>query len=228
MKGHDALPRWEDRHQTRTTKSVKDKELTDLLDGVKAVDQMYCDTPELPTRFVAVNMLDVPSCKPNGSNDDDLTHRVRSLEKQMNEVLSMKLSYANVANPPAPIQNTPKRVVPGQSIPVTDLHYLPLGSRLRKKQPLGLYLDRSKSVEEAIDRTVDDLNDNPTGHVSTVSQDSVDDDNTPFTVHRKRRNNYNAVFDQKKNDNLKKPYRNIIYSYSTFQVMSPKKRLRHI
>ena len=157
MKGHDALPRWEDRHQTRTTKSVKDKELTDLLDGVKAVDQMYCDTPELPTRFVAVNLLDVPSCKPNGSNDDDLTHRVRSLEKQMNEVLSMKLNYANVANPPAHIQNTPKRVVPGQSIPVTDPHYLPLGSRLRKKQPLGPYLDRSKSVEEAIDRTVDDL-----------------------------------------------------------------------
>ena len=35
VKGHDALPRWEDRRQTRTTKSVKDKELTDLLDGVK-------------------------------------------------------------------------------------------------------------------------------------------------------------------------------------------------
>ena len=70
----------------------------------------------------------MPPCKPNGSNDADLTHRVRSLEQQMNEVLSMKLSYANVANPPAPMQNTPKRVVPGQSIPVTDPHYLPPGS----------------------------------------------------------------------------------------------------
>ena len=59
-------------------------------------------------------------------------------------------------------------------------------------------------MEEAIDRTVDDLNDNPTGHVSTVPQDNVDDDNTPFTVHRKRCNNYNAVFGRKKNDKFKR------------------------
>ena len=165
---------------------------------------MYSDTPELPMTFVAVNLLNVPSCKPNSSNAADLIHRVSSLEQQMNKVLSMKLSYANVANPPAPMQNTPKRVVPGQSIPVTDPHYLQPGSLLRKKQPLSPYLDRSKSVEEAIDRTVDDLNDNPAGHVSTVPQDSVDDDNTPFTVHRKRRNNYNAVFGRKKNDKCKR------------------------
>ena len=204
VNGHDALPRWEDRRQTRTTKSVKDKELTDLLDGVKVIDQMYSDTPELPTRFVAVNLLNVPSCKPNGSNDADLTHRVSSLEQQMNKVLSMKLSYANVANPPAPMQNTPKRVVPGQSIPVTDPHYLPPGSLLRKEQPLVLSLDRSKSVEDAIDRTVHDLNDNPTGHDSTVSHDSVDNDNTPFTVYHKRRNHPNAVFGRKKNDKFKR------------------------
>ena len=130
VNGHDARPRWEDRRQTRGTKSVKDKELTDLLDGVKAIDQMYCDTQELPTIFVAVNLLNVPPCKPTGSNDDDLTHRVRNLEQQMDEVLLMKLSYANVANPPAPMQNTPKRVVQGQPIPVTDPHYLPPGSLL--------------------------------------------------------------------------------------------------
>ena len=66
------------------------------------------------------------------------------------------------------------------------------------------YLDRSKSVVEAINRAVDDLNDHPTGHVSTVPQDNVDEDNTPFTVHRKRRNNYNAVLGRKKNDKFKR------------------------
>ena len=94
---------------------------------------MYCDTQELPTRFVAVNLLNVPPCKLNGSNDANLTHRVRSFEQQMNDVLYKKLSYANVANPPAPMQNTPKGVVSGQSIPVTDPHYLPSGSLLRNK-----------------------------------------------------------------------------------------------
>ena len=152
---------------------------------------------ELPTRFVAVNLLNVPPFKPNGSNDADLTHRVKSLEQQMNEVLPMKLSYANVANPPAPMQNIPKRVVPGQSISVNDPHYLPPGSLLRKKQHPGL--DRSKSV----DRTVDDLNNNPTGHNFTVSHDSADDDTTLFIFHHKRRKNYNAVFSRKKNDKFK-------------------------
>ena len=38
VNGHDALPRWEDRRQTRGTKFVKDKELTDLLVAVKAID----------------------------------------------------------------------------------------------------------------------------------------------------------------------------------------------
>ena len=72
-------------------------------------------------------------------------------------------------NPPAPMQNTPKRVVPGQPIPVTDPHYLQPDSLLRKKQPLGPSLDRSKSVEKVIDRTVDNIIDNPIGHDFTVS-----------------------------------------------------------
>ena len=76
---------------------------------------------------------------------------------------------------------------------------------------------------------IDDLSDNPTGHDSTVSHDGADDDNTPFIVHHKRRKNYNAVFGRKKNDKFKRGLqKHNIYSYLTFQVMSPKKRLRHI
>ena len=71
--------------------------------------------------------------KPTGSNDDDLTHCVRNLEQQMYEVLSMRRSYAN---PPAPMKNSPKRVVPGQPIPVTDPHYLPNGSLLQQTVPV--------------------------------------------------------------------------------------------
>ena len=95
----------------------------------------------------------------------------------MNDVLFKKLSYANVANPPAPMQNTTKRVVPGESIPVTDPHYLPPGSLLRNMQPLGPSLDRSKSVGKALYRTVVNIVDNPNSHDSAVSHDRAETDN---------------------------------------------------
>ena len=59
-------------------------------------------------------------------------------------------------------------------------------------------------MERAIDRTVDDLNDNPAGHDCTVSHDSADDSNTPFIVYHKRRKNYNAVFGRKKHNKFKR------------------------
>ena len=61
--GHDALPRCEDRRQTRNkVKSLKDKELEDILNGMKHIDQVYCTAKELPITFAAVNLVNLPSC----------------------------------------------------------------------------------------------------------------------------------------------------------------------
>ena len=93
--GHDALPRCEDRRQTRNVvKSLKDKELEDILNGMKHIDQVYCTAKELPITFAAVNLVNLPSCSTGKTNksdeivDADIRHRVKCLEFQIKEVLT--------------------------------------------------------------------------------------------------------------------------------------------
>ena len=130
--GHDALPKKEDRR--KGTKSIKEKELEDILNAVKAIDEIYCDADELPTVFAAVSLVNLPSCKPDVSDDADIRHRVKCLELQMNEVLAKKISYSSAALPPPPVSATPRRQstrnYPGQSIPVIKPNYHPPGSLL--------------------------------------------------------------------------------------------------
>ena len=88
----DNLPKWEDRKNT--TKTCKEKEIKDILQGVKAIDEAFSGEDELPVIFAAVRFCNVPSDR--FTAESDVRDRLRTLEIQMAQLMNSKTNYAQV------------------------------------------------------------------------------------------------------------------------------------
>ena len=219
--GHDALPKSEDRRQTRNgLKSLKEKELDDILNGMKAIDEIYCDNSELPTTFAAINLVNLPSCK---ADDADIRHRVKCLELQMKEVLNKRLNYATVACPPPPAslpRPTQSSNLPGTPIPVIQANYYPPGSLLEKpaanndvtvsstaRTNCNASSSNTSDQETTAESPVIIDHITPSTGSSTGLTSSKEDDKkwSVYTRNKdKRRRASNAVYGNRKEENMKR------------------------
>lgn len=83
------LPRFEERRNTGS-RTVKEKEITDIINAVDLVDQAFSTDDELPVIFCAVKFCNVPTER--FVLDVELRDRLVTLEIQMKEVLTSKTS----------------------------------------------------------------------------------------------------------------------------------------
>ena len=124
------LSKWEDRYNT--AKSVKEKEIRDILSAVKVIDEVYSGE-ELPVTFAAVKFCNIPSDKYVAERD--VNDRLKVLELQVSELVqSQANSYAaRAARPPSSQKDAPRRpiqirretrqqsaVVPGHGVRTMD------------------------------------------------------------------------------------------------------------
>lgn len=93
----DSLPTYESRRLTRN-RSVKDIELDDILNSVKAIDGHYSDK-NLPVTFAAVDLMKMPTMKrevPQHAAPNDqmssMEQRLKLIERQLTELLTTKLA----------------------------------------------------------------------------------------------------------------------------------------
>lgn len=88
--------------QNRGNKSLKEKEVTDILEAMKKLDE---SGPQRPVKFVAINLTNIPSTQQpaslsvssRNSAPDDMGNRLTALEVQVAELVAAKMSMADVA-----------------------------------------------------------------------------------------------------------------------------------
>ena len=94
--------------QNRGNKSLKEKEVADILEAMKKLDE---SGPLRPVKFVAINLTNIPPTQQPASlpvsAPDDVGNRLTALEAQVAELVATKMSMADVARQSYKINSAP-------------------------------------------------------------------------------------------------------------------------